>query len=183
MQATVKTAKAVELLSVEHNAVRDLINTLSEEEMTRPDTIRYGLYAGQKCSFKDLLAHLITYEAYALEAITAWQAGRKHWISEAMQSPAQSREVHFGGIAERAPCSLAEVLDEWETTQAKLKATIGAMSDAEWTAPAPYPTEEPTDLGGMLEAILVAPPRPLYRHLPVHIPDSAAYVRSLRGEA
>jgi hypothetical protein len=78
-----------------------------------------------------------------------------------MQSPAQSREIHFGGIAERAPWSLAEVLAEWETSQARLKTVIGGLSEAAWTAPAPYPTDEPTDMGGMLEAILVAPPRPL----------------------
>jgi hypothetical protein len=32
----------------------------------------------------------------------------------------------------------------------------------------------------MLEEIIVTPPRPLYRHLPVHIPDSSEYIRSLR---
>ena len=94
--------------------------------------------------------------------------------------PSRVREVHFGGIAERASCSLVEVLDEWQTTQAVLGQRLGELSEAEWRSPAPYPTDEATDLGGMLEAILVAPPRPLYRHLPVHIPDSEAYVRRLR---
>ena len=60
MLASVDPKTALGLLKVEHNAVLELIDTLTEAEMTRPDTIRYGLYPGQKCSFKDLLAHLIT---------------------------------------------------------------------------------------------------------------------------
>ncbi len=178
MLASVETDEALRLLAIEHGAVRALIETLSDEEMLLPDTIRYGLYPGQHCSFKDLLAHLITYEAYALEALREWQAGREHWIIEAMHS--RSREIHFGGIAAREGCSLAEVLDEWETTQQGLEDAIAGLSAAQWHGKAPYPTAEPTDLGGMLEVIVVAPPRPMYRHLPVHIPDSDAYIQSLR---
>jgi hypothetical protein len=178
MRATVGPEVALEHLEVEHNAVRDLIATLTAAEMTRPDTIRYGLYPDQQCSFKDLLAHLITYEAYALEALDEWQQGQPHWISAAMQSPSESRAVHYGGIDDRRNHSLEAVLDEWENTQARLMQAIGELSPAEWQRPAPF--DPHTDLGGMLEAILVAPPRPLYRHLPVHIPDVQAYIRSLR---
>ena len=42
------------------------------------------------------------------------------------------------------------------------------------------PTTTTATWGGMIEGILVLPPRPMYRHLPVHIPDAARYVRSLR---
>jgi hypothetical protein len=181
MLATVNPETALEHLAVEHAAVRALIDELSDDEMTRPDTIRYGLYSGQHCSFKDLLAHLITYEALAIEAVAAWRKGRQHWVSDAMQSPGLSRDLHFDGIAQRAHCSLAEVLTEWETVQTNLEDLIGQTSEAEWRERAPYPAEGPTDLGGMIEVIVVAPPRPLYRHLPVHIPDSAAYIDSLRG--
>lgn len=180
MLATTNPDQAVELLDVEHEAVRALIQTLTAEEMTLPDTIRYGLYPDQKLSFKDLLAHLITYEAYSLEALDEWQQGRKHWISDAMQSASESRRVHFSGIEDRQHKSLDEILDEWETTQAQLKQKIQQLSTEDWRQPAPYPTAEPTDLGGMMEAILVAPPRPLYRHLPVHIPDTLAYIEAIR---
>lgn len=180
MKASVDKARALELLDVEHAAVQALIDELSDEEMTRPNTIEYGLYSGQECAFKDLLAHLLTYEAYAIEAIDAWKRGEKHWISDAMRDPAQSRKVHFEGIDCRRENALSDTLAEWERTKSGLMQAIGALTDAEWRSPAPYVTSEATDLGGMLEAILVAPPRPMYRHLPVHIPDSDAYVRGLR---
>ena len=180
MQASVDRARALELLDVEHAAVQALIDELNDEEMTRPNTIEYGLYSGQECAFKDLLAHLLTYEAYSIEAIDAWKRGEKHWISDAMRNPTESRKVHFEGIDCRRANALANTLAEWERTQSGLMQAIGALTDAEWRSPAPFATSEATDLGGMLEAILVAPPRPMYRHLPVHVPDSAAYVRSLR---
>lgn len=180
MQASVQREEALQLLKVEHEAVDALIKALNDEEMLRPDTIEYGLYAGQECAFKDLLAHLVTYEVHALEALESWKRGEPHWIIETMNDPGRARDLHFGGIAQRADHSLAAVIDEYRGTAARLEAAIAALSDAEWREMAPFPTDEPTDLGGMLEVILVAPPRPMYRHLPVHIPDSAGYIRKLR---
>lgn len=180
MKASVDRSEALRLLAVEHDSIRHIINTLTDDEMTYPDTIRYGLYSDQKLSFKDLLAHLITYEVYALQAIESWQQGKKHRVSDAMRNPVESTKIHYGGIEEREAMSLEAVLQEWEETQESLTRAIDTLSDEEWYADAPYPTTEPTDLGGMLEVILVAPPRPMYRHLPVHIPDSEAYIQALR---
>jgi len=180
MRATLTRDIALKQLDIEHAAVRELIETLTEEEMTRPDTIEYGLYWDQQLSFKDLLAHLITYEAYAVEAVESWQCGEKHLAVDAMQSESGGRRIHYGGIEDRRGFSLAEVLAEWERTQAALMETIRRLTEDEWHATAPFDTGVPTDLGGILEIILVAPPRPPYRHLPVHIPDVPAYIASLR---
>ncbi len=181
MLATISREIALRELEIEHAAVRGLIETLTQAEMTHPNTIKYGLYWDQKLSFKDLLAHLITYEVYTVEAIAAWQRGEKHFAIEAMQAESSSRAIHYGGIEDRRGQKLSETLDEWEQTQASLMRTIGGLSDADWKTKAPFPTAVPTDLGGIVEIILVAPPRPPYRHLPVHIPNIDAYVRSLRG--
>ena len=54
------------------------------------------------------------------------------------------------------------------------------MSDADWRSAPSFADADDSDLGGMIEDILVLPPRPMYRHLPVHIPDAARYIRSLR---
>jgi DinB superfamily len=181
MLATINQETALKQLDIEHAAVRGLIETLTEEEMTRPDTIEYGLYWDQHLSFKDLLAHLVTYEVFSLEAIEAWQKGKKHPGIDEMQSESGSRNIHYSGIDNRRGLSLAEMLDEWERTQAALMEKIRDLNDEDWHRKAPFPYPVPLDLGGVLEIILVAPPRPPYRHLPVHIPDVPAYIRSLHG--
>ncbi len=180
MRATVERAEALRLLKIEHQAVADLIAELSEEEMTRGDTIRHGLYYDQECSFKDLLAHLICYEVYVVEALREWRAGQKHWAIDAVNDPRRGREIHYGGIAERARLSLSEQLDEYRQVSAELERLIAGMTDMEWRGASPYADSAGTDLGGMIEGIMVLPPRPLYRHLPVHVPDARAYIRSLR---
>ncbi|MBI1282166.1 MAG: hypothetical protein GC179_28830 [Anaerolineaceae bacterium] len=181
MLATLSREVALRELDIEHRAVRDLMNTLTDEEKTRPDTIRYGLYPDQKLSFKDLLAHLITYEAFSIEAVDAWKRGEKHFAIDAMQSESGGRKIHYAGIEDRRGQTLTETLDEWEQTQYALMAMIRKLGDDDWKQAAPFATDAPLDLGGVLEIILVAPPRPPYRHLPVHIPNSEAYIRALRA--
>lgn len=181
MLATINRTNAIAGLNTEHAEVRALIEALSDEEKTRPDTIEYGLYPDQELSFKDLLAHLITYEAFTLEALDAWKRGEAHPAIAASLSYEGSREMHYGGIAARRSHTLTQVLDEWERTQSGLMDALNRLTDEDWYSPAPFPTEQPMNLGGMVEIILVAPPRPPYRHLPVHIPDSEAYIRKLRA--
>ena len=181
MRATVEREEALRLLQIEHQSVAALIGELSDEEMTRRDTIQYGMYYDQECSFKDLLAHLICYEVYTVEAIGEWRKGRAHWAIEAVMDPRRGREIHYGGIADRAQLSLAEQLDEYRTVSEALEREIGDMSESVWRSAPSFPLSEATDLGGMIEGILVLPPRPMYRHLPVHIPSTAQYISELRA--
>lgn len=180
MRATVDRAEALRLLKIEHQAVAALIDELSDEEMTRRDTIQHGMYFDQECSFKDLLAHLICYEVYTVEAIGEWRQGRAHWAIDAVKHPRRGREIHYGGIADRAQLSLGEQLEEYRSLSQALEREIGAMTDADWRSAPSFAIDQAGDLGGMIEGIMVLPPRPLYRHLPVHIPDAAHYIRSLR---
>ncbi len=180
MRATVERREALRLLKIEHQAVADLTAALSAEEMTRRDTIRHGLYADQECSFKDLLAHLICYEAYTLEAIAHWRRGKKHWIFDAVCDPRQSRRIHYGGIADRAPSSLEEQLAEYQRVSGELESAVASLSDADWQAALPPHFGASSDLGGLIETVMVSPPRPMYRHLPVHVPDARRYIKSLR---
>ncbi len=179
MLASVDRTEALRLLKIEHDAVLALIDTLTDEEMTRPDTIRYGLYADQHLAFKDLLAHLICYEVYAIEAINDWKTNTKHWVIDGIVN--EGRKIHYGGIADRAHLSLDEQVEEVQQVYALLEDIFAKMVDAEWAEEAFYPTSDPTNLGGMIERIVVAPPRPMYRHLPVHIPDTDAYIKRLRS--
>ena len=180
MRAKVAREEARRLLKIEHDAVAALIDTLTDEEMIRRDTIQYGLYYDQECSFKDLLAHLICYEALTLEAITEWQRGAKHWVVDAVDDARASRDIHYGGVAEREHFSLSEQIAEYRRVSAQLEAALAELSDEQWRESAPYRDSESADLGGMIESIMVMPPRPMYRHLPVHVPDSDAYIGSLR---
>ncbi len=180
MLATINRETALQQLDIEHAAVRELIAMLTEEEMIRPDTIKHGLYWDQHLSFKDLLAHLLTYEDLSIGAIDAWQRGERHPAIDEMQSEPSSRRIHYGGIEDRRGMLLAELLAEWERTQANLMSKLRSLSDKDWHGKAPFATSVPLDLGGVLEIILVAPPRPPYRHLPVHIPDIQAYIQTLR---
>ncbi len=172
MQATVERAEALRLLRIEHRSVAALIDELTDEEMTRRDTIQYGIYYDQECSFKDLLAHLICYEVYTLEAIRAWRRGSRHWAIDAVNDPRRGREIHYGGIAERAGSSLAAQVDEYQRVSAALEREIDDMTDQDWRSAPSFAPDAAADLGGMIEGILVLPPRPPYRHLPVHIPDA-----------
>ncbi|MCY4465739.1 MAG: hypothetical protein OXE46_09410 [Chloroflexi bacterium] len=181
MRATITEKEALRLLRIEHQAVAALISSLRDEEMTRGDTIRHGLYADQRCSFKDLLAHLICYEAFTLAAIDDWQHGRQHWVIDAVRDPRQSRDMHYGGISERAGLSLDEQLDEYRRVSAALETRIAALSEADWRSEPAFSMPRRINLGGMIESVMVTPPRPMYRHLPVHVPDAADYIRSLRA--
>ena len=136
MLATINRETALKQLDIEHAAVRELIETLTEEEMTRPDTIRYGLYSDQHLSFKDLLAHLTTYEVLSIEAIEAWKRAEKHPAIDAMLSETSSRAIHYGGIEDRRGLSLAEMLDQWEQTQRQLRSEerrVGKECRSRWS--------------------------------------------------
>lgn len=183
MRATVTQKEALRLLRTEHRAVAALIAALSDEEITRGDTIRHGLYADQRCSFKDLLAHLICYEAFTLAAIDDWEQGRQHWVIDAARDARQSRGIHYGGIAERAGTSLGEQLAEYKNVSAALEDRLAALSESDWRSEPTFAMSRACDLGGMIESIMVTPPRPMYRHLPVHVPDATDYIRSLRASS
>lgn len=180
MLASVERTEALHLVKIEHAAVQALIDELTNEEMTRPDTIRHGLYADQQCSFKDLLAHLICYEVYTVEAIDDWQIKAEHWVIQAMQDYRESTKIHYQGISQRAHLTLQEQLDEWTQVSQQFETKLAELTDEQWHEEAFFPTDEPTDFGGMIERIIVAPPRPMYRHLPVHIPNADVYIASLR---
>ncbi|MEO8394417.1 MAG: DinB family protein [Chloroflexota bacterium] len=181
MLATISRDKALRELAIEYMAVRAMLDELTDEEMTRPNTIEYGLYSGQELSFKDLLAHLTTYEVLTLEAIDAWKRGKKHPSIDEMRSPPDQYRIHHAGIEDRRHLSLEDMVDQSISTQSTLTATLTQLSDRDWHTSAPFATATPLNLGGVIEIILVAPPRPPYRHLPVHIPDTTAYIRKLRG--
>jgi len=162
----------------EHTAVKTLIEALTEEEMTRSNTVQYGLYPDQQYSFKDLLSHMSAYEIWALDAYDAWQRGEKHTVVDDIRQ--QGIKLHYASSEDRAHYSLQEMIEAYVSTAGALEQLYGELTDDQWEEPAPFTTLRPMNLGGMLESIVVAPPRPMYRHLPIHIPDVDRYIAQLR---
>ncbi|MEM6527124.1 MAG: hypothetical protein AAF653_02455 [Chloroflexota bacterium] len=187
MKATVSPSNALCILrDEEHATVKTLIDTLTDAEMTYPDSINYGLYPDQSYSFKDLLAHMNAYEVHALDAYAAWEDGSQGHpiVADVLY---RAREVHYASTADRDHLSLAEMIDLYLSTAEKLEQLYANMSGKMWNMPYPMPSRNPDaapvmgDVGGMLESIVVAPPRPLYRHMPVHIPNVERYINRVRN--
>jgi hypothetical protein len=186
MLASVSLENARTLLDQEHQDVEALLGQLTAEEMNRPDTIKHGLFWGQQWSFKDLLAHLTTYETLAVEAYQAWTQGERHWSLDKVETSEGSEEIHNDGVASRRDLTLDEMIQQWTNQKDILMNTLAALDETQWRSTALFATtaQEPYDLGGVFEAI-IAPVtrRPIYRHLPVHIPDYAEYLNQLRVTA
>ncbi len=177
MKATTNAQTALDLLRQEHRATQALIDQLTDAQMTAPDTIRYGLYPDDCWSFRDLLAHMTAYERHALDAVEAFENGEHHPILNRVLT--QGYAVHTASVADRAEMSLSETITEYQDNAAALESLIADASPDQWQAVAPFAAD--TDYGGVIEQLLVLPPRPLYRHLPVHIPNPDAYLRQMRG--
>lgn len=187
MRATVSPREALRILrDEEHAAVKSLIDTLTDAEMTYPDSIDHGLYYDQAYSFKDLLAHMNAYEVHAIDVYEAFEANYDLLpiVADVAYRP---REVHYASTADRDHLSLSEMIDLYISTASKLERIYANMPGELWNIPIPFPPPEPNltqiavEFGRVLEGIIVAPPRPLYRHLPVHIPDVDRYVRRVRA--
>ena len=179
MLASIDPQAALHILrDDEHAAVYTLIDTLTVDEMTRPNTIEHGLYWDQQYAFKDLLAHMNAYEVHAIAALNAWRNGEKAPIVDDIRT--RGLEVHYASSEDRKHLSLHEMIDLYTDTANALEIEYANFKQEEWEQPAPFSTPRPMNLGGMLETIVVAPPRPMYRHLPVHIPNTEAYIKRLR---
>jgi hypothetical protein len=173
MRATTDSDTALHLLQQEHAETKAIIAELSDDEMTRPNTIRYGLYPDDVWSFRDLLAHMTAYEHHALNATDAFRQGEKHLILDRVVG--DGYRVHKESVSDYVGRSLAEMVAEYESNAEALESLVSEADDAQWREVAAFDAN--TDFGGVIERILVLPPRPLYRHLPVHIPDMDAYIR------
>lgn len=71
-----------------------------------------------------------------------------------------------------------QLRDAARATHGSLIGAIRAMSDEEWAAKAPYPTERRTTLGALLASVTGAKRGP-FAHAFDHLPDLEVYVSSL----
>jgi len=166
--------EAIQTLDEGREQVDVLFGRLSDDQASRPSTI-----GGGDWSAKDLVAHLETWEAIALQTIGEWRDGVVPSIEETFAKGADGVDALN---AERYDAKLAltpsEVATQAGETHRALLDEIRHMDDEEWASKAFYETERRTRLGQLLAGVLGAPKRP-FGHAFAHLPDLQAYVESI----
>lgn len=164
--ATLSRTRALTILRDGQAEVRELIAQLPPRAVTAA-----GLGSGT-WSPKDLIGHLASWEAYALEALDAWERGEGVPIDKELWSKGTSR-VNIEAVARKSRLSVAEMTRRADATHAELLDRIAAMSDARWRRPGTKRAR--TAVGERLGRILWGPPGP-FRHADAHLGDLRAFV-------
>jgi hypothetical protein len=154
-----------------------LLARLSDDQLARPATI-----GGGDWSAKDLIGHLATWEALALQTIQEWRRHEIPWVERdggVFSAPATGKVDAYNArtVAEKAGQDVAEVRAEAEHVHRDLIAAIGSVGDEEWSKTAFYPTPNGRrrKLATLVGSVLGAPQRP-FGHAFAHLPDLEAYV-------
>jgi hypothetical protein len=162
--------EAIDTLEEGHRAVSALLERLTDERTVAPGTIGGGGW-----SAKDLLGHLASWEGHGLRAVREWRRGERPWVEDVFRSPNEVDRVNAEAAAATRAMPLEEVRGTAERTHRALIETIASMTDEEWNAKAPYPTERRSRLGNLLGSVTGAPGRP-FGHAWAHLEDLRAYV-------
>jgi hypothetical protein len=165
--------EAISTLRAGDGDIRRLVDRLSQAELVAPATIGDGDW-----SAKDLVAHLQTWEAFALDALRQWRKGERPAIEETFADPRRVDQLNAATIEQKRDLTPEQVRAEAGDTHRTLIETIEQMSDEEWMAKASYPTDRRRRLCELLGSVLGAPQRP-FGHAFAHLPSLEAYVRSL----
>lgn len=162
--------------------VDQLLGHLSNAQLTRPATI-----GGGDWSAKDLIGHLATWEALALQTIQEWQRHEIPWVERdegVFSAPATGKIDAYNAraVVEKEGQDMAEVRAEAERVHRDLIAAIDSVGDQEWAKTAFYPTPNGRrrKLATLVGSVLGAPQRP-FGHAFAHLPDLEAYVAKVRS--
>jgi hypothetical protein len=166
--------EAVRTLQEGQQQVDVLLEGLTEDQLTRARSI-----GGGDWSAKDLIAHLETWETFALVALGQWRRGERPWIEGTFAAPTGVDDINAVMVDQKRSLSLDDVLRDADRTHGELIEELNRMSNEEWSAAAFYETERRRHLGTLLGSVLGAPRRP-FGHAFAHLPDLETYVTSLR---
>ena len=166
--------EAMDTLDEGHRLITELADRLSEPDLTRRATIGGGDWSAQ-----DLVSHLATWEAMALEALEEWRQGRMPTVeTEVFNTEGGVDDLNAKMVEAKRALSAAEARDEAARVHDALMKEIGQVTDQEWGEVAPYQTERRRHLFELLGSILGAPKR-AFGHAFAHLDDLRAYVASL----
>lgn len=167
-------AEAMRVLQEGQERLANALNELSEDQLIIPRTI-----GGGEWSAKDLIAHVRAWEAFALEALEQWREGERPSVEDTFTRSERIDELNAMVFEENRLRPPGEVKSEAERTHRTLLQEIEGMSDEQWLAKAPYPTDRRRRLGELLGSIMGAPQRP-FGHAFAHVPDLEAYVATVK---
>lgn len=162
-----RQADAIQVLDDGHQALRDLADRLSPDDLERPATI-----GGGDWSAKILIGHLTAWEEHALEALDAWRAGRGSAVQRALRLEGLTA-VNAASTDADHRRSGTEVLARSAAIHDRLIRRLRDVPETEWSAPPTRRSKRP--LGVALGSILGGPAGP-FTHAWAHLPDLERYV-------
>jgi hypothetical protein len=169
--ATPSRDEAIETLQAGDRELQQLFARLDERQMNEPKTI-----GGGEWSAKDLLGHIAFWEELAVEALEALRSGAKPSVEAIFASGTDGVDEINAANQERTTAeAVGEVRERAAKAHSAIVGSIREMSEEEWRARVPYPTERRETTALLLASILGAPKR-AFGHAFAHLPDLLAYV-------
>lgn len=160
-------AEAVRILEEGYATVRALLGGLDDEAFARRGTI-----GGGEWSAKDLLCHLMFWEANALEALEDWRAGQTWRKSGWFDEPGGDDRLNAQAEAEFLGLSPDEARGRAASTHVAVVAAVHDLSDEEWVRPIPGAE---SGWGEGLGSILQGSDGTAFTHAWAHLPDLRAF--------
>lgn len=164
---------AVRLLEEQHAELGALF-----AELDADDFVRRGTIGGGDWSAKDLAAHMGIWEAFAVEAMDAFDRGERPAFEDRFTQPGGGDRVNDEGVRRFVDSPAPDVLARFEDLHRRVISAIGTTSDEGWTADYPYDPDDRT-LGDRVGSLLGSDAGG-FTHASAHLPDLRAYVDATR---
>jgi hypothetical protein len=166
--------EAVRTLEEGQQALADLFERLTDEQLSEPETI-----GGGDWSARDLMAHIEIWEALTLQTLQEWRNAQPPFIEDVFAKGKEGVDaLNDERVQAKRGLTLDEVRIQAADTHRELIDELTHIGEEEWSAKAYYQTDRRTRLGNLLGSVLGAPKRP-FGHAFAHLPDLENYVDSL----
>ncbi len=163
---TPDASQAEAILEEGHAAIRGLVDRLTSAQLEYPATI-----GGGDWSARDLVGHLTSWEAHALEALEAWREGRTAPVLRDLRTIGLTAVNARTAEADRRRTT-AEVVARSDEIHRRLIEAIAGLSVEAWLAP---PTRRSRRATGAILGSILGGPGGLFRHAWAHLPDLERY--------
>jgi hypothetical protein len=166
--------EALAALQEDQDRVDTLIGRLSDEQIGRRATL-----GGGDWSVRDLMGHLASWEARALEVLAAWSEQRPFQVLIGVRGV---DELNARNVAAWRRKPSTRVGPDAQAIHARLVAAIAELTDRDWRSTLTMSTGRRHRLSTVLGSTLGGPDGP-FRHATAHLPDLQANVAEATGGA